>query len=157
MIDVDELVPEDRVRLLNRHRLTEHLATKSDEFACEPFLDVHRIHVTPKRKPGRPKGTPRSGGRARGTPNKKNQVTREFIIREGAPVKFLCQVAKGTRILAAPEPEAKKRTWVVPTLEQRIHAATILARKIVPDLKAVEHAGEDGGNLVVRIVRFADG
>jgi hypothetical protein len=83
-------------------------------------------------------------------------ITREFILREGAPVKLLCQVAKGTRILAAAESGAKPRTWVTPTLDQRIHAATILARKIVPDLKAVEYSGEDGGNLIIRIVRFAD-
>ena len=100
--------------------------------------------ATPKRKPGRPKGLPRTGGRAKGTPNKKNQVTRDYVIKEGAPLEFLCRVVRGTRILAAPEPEAKKRTWVIPTLEQRIHAATILARKIVPDLKAVEHAGLRG-------------
>ena len=110
----------------------------------------------PNRKPGRPKGHPRTGGRTPGTPNRKNQVTREFIIREGAPIKLLCQVARGTRIQAAAEPGAKSRKWVTPTLDQMIHAATILAKKIVPDLKAVEHAGEDGGDLIIRIVRFGD-
>ncbi len=109
-----------------------------------------------KRGPGRPPGYPRSGGRQPGTPNKRNMITREFIIREGAPIKLLCQVAKGTRIQAAAEPGAKSRKWVTPTLDQMINAATILAKKIVPDLKAVEHAGEDGGDLIIRIVRFGD-
>ena len=58
----------------------------------------------PTRKPGRPKGHPRSGGRAPGTPNKKNQVTRDFVIKEGAPLAFLCGVVRGKRITAAAEP-----------------------------------------------------
>ena len=61
----------------------------------------------PKRKPGRPKGLPRTGGRARGTPNKKNQVTRDFVIREGAPLAFLCGVVRGKRFTAAVEPGGK--------------------------------------------------
>ncbi len=32
-----------------------------------------------------------------------------------------------------------------------------LLKKIVPDLSAVQHSGEDGGPLVVQIVNFADG
>ncbi len=111
---------------------------------------------TLKRKPGRPKGLPRTGGRAPGTPNRANQVTRDYIIKEGAPIAFLCSVAKGTRILAALEPGDSAAAWVKPTLDQRIHAATVLAKKIVPDIKAVEHTGEDGGNLLIRIVQFGN-
>ena len=109
-----------------------------------------------KRRPGRPKGLPRTGGREPGTPNKKNQVTRDYIIKEGAPIAFLCSVAKGKRIQAALEPGDERGTWVAPTLDQRIHAASILAKKIVPDVKAIEHTGEDGGNLLIRIVQFGD-
>ena len=64
---------------------------------------------------------------------------------------------RGPAFLAAADTaSAAKRAAVYPTVDQRLAAARILAAKIVPDLKAVEHVGEDGGNLVIRIVRFGD-
>lgn len=38
----------------------------------------------------------------------------------------------------------------------QVNAAKALLNKVLPDLKAVEHTGEDGGPLTVQIVRFAD-
>ena len=106
---------------------------------------------TPKRKPGRPKGTPRTGGRAKGTPNRDRTATIERIQKEADPVLFLCKVCRGDRMEAAPEPGAKKRTHWFPTADQRITAAQTLARKVLPDLKAIEHAGPLGEPLSVRI------
>lgn len=38
----------------------------------------------------------------------------------------------------------------------QVTAAVKLLNKVVPDLKAVEHTGPDGGPVVLEIVRFAD-
>jgi len=104
-----------------------------------------------KRPPGRPKGLPRTGGRAKGTPNKATSLSRDYIVRRGAPIAFLCSVVRGTAIEAAPEPGARKREKVVPTLDQRIAAAKVLAAKVLPDMKAIEHSGDPAQPMAVRI------
>lgn len=38
----------------------------------------------------------------------------------------------------------------------QVTAAVKLLNKVVPDLKAVEHSGPDGGALTLEIIRFAD-
>ena len=114
--------------------------------------------ATPKKRgPGRPRGYPRSGGRAKGTPNRKNQVTRDFVIREGAPLAFLCSVVRGKRFTAADEPGGKKRIHVFPSLDQRIRAAEVLSRKVLPDLKATELTGKDGGPIGLTLLDFLKG
>ena len=105
-----------------------------------------------KRPPGRPRGYPRSGGRKPGTPNKSTQLGRDFIIKRGAPIEILCKIAKGEKIQAAADTaSAAKRHGIFPTIDQRLAAARILAAKIVPDLKAIEHSGPLGEPLSVRI------
>ena len=106
---------------------------------------------TPKRPPGRPKGTPKTGGRQKGTCNKDRAATVEKIMREADPLLFLCKVCRGDRMEAAAKPGDKKRTWWVPTGDQRISAAQTLARKVMPDQKAIEHTGPLGEPLSVRI------
>ena len=107
--------------------------------------------TTPKRKPGRPRGYPKSGGRQKGTCNKDRAQTVERIATLADPIGFLCSVCKGDRMEAALEPGAKKRTWWYPTGDQRIQAGMALARKVMPDQKAVELAGPLGEKLSVRI------
>ena len=108
--------------------------------------------TTEKRPPGRPKGYPRSGGRAKGTPNKASQLGRDFIIKRGAPIEKLCKIARGEKIQAAADTaSATKRTAIYPTVDQQLAAARILAGKIVPDMKSVELAGPMGEPLSVRI------
>ncbi len=119
--------------------------------------DVVDTTEAPKRKPGRPKGTPRTGGRAKGTPNKKNLVTRDYVIREGAPLAFLCGVVRGKRFTAAAEPGGKKRIHVFPSLDQRLRAAEILSRKVLPDLKSTELTGKDGGPVALTLLDFLRG
>ncbi len=92
-------------------------------------------------------------GRAKGTPNRDRAATIEKIMREADPLLFLCQVARGDRLSAASEPGAKKMSWWVPTGDQRITAAQTLARKVLPDMKSVEYAGPEGGDLIIRIER----
>ncbi len=109
----------------------------------------------PKPGPGRPKGYPRTGGRARGTPNKATQLGRDFIIRRGAPIEVLCKIARGEKIQAAADAgSASKRQGVFPSIDQRLAAARILAAKLVPDLKAVEASGPGGGPMVLTLVDF---
>ena len=110
-----------------------------------------------KRPPGRPKGYPKSGGRARGTPNRDRTATIEKIQKEADPILFLCKVCRGDRMEAAAEPGAKKRSWWYPSADQRITAAQTLARKIMPDQKAVESTGADGGPITVTLLDFLKG
>ncbi len=112
---------------------------------------------TPRGKPGRPKGLPRTGGRAKGTPNRKNLVTRDYVIKEGAPLAFLCSVVRGKRFTAAVAPGDSKRAHVFPSLDQRLRAAEILSRKVLPDLKSQELTGKDGGPMAVTLLDFLKG
>ena len=95
-----------------------------------------------KRGPGRPKGYPRSGGRQKGTPNRDRAATIEKIMREADPLLYLCKIARGDRLEAGDGSHAKKKTWWFPTGDQRISALQTLARKVLPDMKAVEISGE---------------
>ena len=104
-----------------------------------------------KRKPGRPPGTPKTGGRKKGTRNRDRVATVARIESLADPIGFLADVCRGVRLQAAPEPGAKKREWWYPTADQRITAAQTLARKVLPDMKSVEHAGPLGEPLSVRI------
>ena len=112
---------------------------------------------TPKRKPGRPKGLPKTGGRGKGTPNKKNQVTRDYVIKEGAPLAFLCRVVRGKRFNVAAQVGDNKRVYIYPTLDQSLRAAEILSRKVLPDLKSTELTGKDGGAVALTLLDFLKG
>ncbi len=105
----------------------------------------------PKRGPGRPKGLGRvpGSGRKRGTPNKDRAATIEKIMRQADPLDFLCKVCNGDRMSAASEPGAKSKTWWYPTGDQRISAAQTLARKVLPDMKAVEYIGDPPKKITV--------
>ena len=72
-------------------------------------------------------------------------------MRQADPLEFLCKICRGDRLTAAPEPGATSKTWWYPTGDQRITAAQTLARKVLPDMKAVEVAGPLGEPLSVRI------
>lgn len=97
---------------------------------------------TEKRGPGRPRGQPKSGGRKRGTPNRDRAATIEKIMREADPLLYLCKIARGDRLEAGDGPNAKKKAWWYPTGDQRISALQTLARKVLPDMKAIEHSGD---------------
>ena len=106
-----------------------------------------------KRPPGRPKGYPRTGGRAKGTPNKSTQLGREFIIKRGAPIEKLCKIAKGEKVMAAADTaSAAKREGIYPTIDQQLAAARILAGKIVPDMKSVDLSADGGAPFVFQFI-----
>ena len=104
-----------------------------------------------KKRVGRPPGHPRTGGRKKGQPNKDRAATVERIMREADPIGFLCKVARGDRMSAGAEPNAKKKKWWFPSGDQRISAAVTLARKVLPDQKAIESTGPQGEPITVRI------
>ena len=106
------------------------------------MTDTTTTTETEKRGPGRPKGYPKSGGRAKGTPNRDRAATIDKIMREADPLLYLCKIARGDRLEAGDGPDAKKKTWWFPTGDQRISALQTLARKVLPDMKAVEVSGE---------------
>ena len=83
----------------------------------------------------RPPGLPKSGGRAKGVPNKATADTRVRIASEADPIGFLISVAKGDQVKARSSSDEAKVAKLYPTLEQRMHAAGVLARKIAPDAK----------------------
>ncbi len=98
---------------------------------------------------------PRSGGRAKGTPNKSSQLGRDFIIRRGAPIEILCRIAKGEKIQAADSASTSKRIGIYPTIDQRLAAARILAAKIVPDMKSVDLSADGGAPFVFQFIAGA--
>ncbi len=107
----------------------------------------------PKRGPGRPRGRGKvpGSGRKKGTCNKDRTATVERIQKLADPIGFLCDVVRGIRMSGAAIPGDQTKTWWVPSGPERISAAQTLARKIMPDQKAVEVTGPVGEPLVVRI------
>jgi hypothetical protein len=103
---------------------------------------------SPRRGPGRPKGLPRTGGRQKGTPNRTTTAQRDLIITKYQPVEFLGRVMLGQRIRTGPQAGPGKVAFAYPSLEQRIKAAELLVRKVLPDLSASEVTGKDGEPLV---------
>src|SRR5690242_5907721 len=79
----------------------------------------------PKRRSGRPKGSK----------NKVSAEQRETIIREGQPISFLCKVLAGRVLRCAAVEGSAKKVKMTATLEMRMRAAEILARKVLPDLR----------------------
>ena len=43
-----------------------------------------------------------------------------------------------------------------PMTKEQIRSAEIVLKKVVPDLKAIEHSGPDGQQLQIGIVQFRD-
>ena len=60
----------------------------------------------------------------------------------------LGRVMNGKRMVAAGEPGDMKKTWVYPTLAQRVQVAETLLKKLLPDLRATELTGKDGAPLI---------
>ncbi len=92
-------------------------------------------------------------GRAKGTPNRRTVQTRERIQELADPIQFLADVMAGRRMTAAGEPGQAKRTWVYPTLAQRVQAGETLLRKLLPDLRATELTGKDGAPVIEQPTR----
>ncbi len=107
----------------------------------------------PRRGPGRPKGYAKTGGRRKGVPNKDRAATLAAINSYSDPVGFLQKVCRGLLVECRnPDSDDPKAAILTrPTLEQRINAATILSKKVLPDSKAVELGGPDGSDLTINV------
>jgi hypothetical protein len=78
----------------------------------------------------RPKGLPKTGGRLRGTPNRKSeQLLRKLQSLECDPIEGLARIAL----------DAETR------LDLRVRCYAELAQYVYPKRKAVDLAGHDGG------------
>jgi hypothetical protein len=74
------------------------------------------------------------GGRPKGSPNRTTLALRERIERDADPIAFLTAVMRGEAVKRAPAAGAEV-VDVLPTLDQSLSAARILAAKIAPDAK----------------------
>ena len=84
----------------------------------------------------------RRGGRQKGTPNKVNATTREQIWAE-----IERRAAAGQQV----NPFVVAMDLIATTGDDRVrlHAAEFLGDRLLPKLKAVEHGGEVGHNVMV--------
>ena len=92
--------------------------------------------TTEKRKPGRPPGQPRTGGRQKGTPNKKTAEVRDLLLS------LKCDPVRGMALIAM----NKKNP---PELRGRMYSE--LAQYMWPKRKAIEVSGDDGGPYILAI------
>jgi hypothetical protein len=87
---------------------------------------------------------PRTGGRQKGTPNGTTAELREQIAA-ASPVEFLIKVAERRRIrIGGPQGGPGEAAYAYPSMEQRLRAAELLMKKILPDLSASELSGPGG-------------
>lgn len=90
---------------------------------------------------GRPKGLPKTGGRKKGTPNKATAAKAAEVAASGlTPLDYMLEVLRDV--------EADRSV--------RLDAAAKAAPYVHPKLASIEHTGEDGGPLIVQILRFED-
>lgn len=91
----------------------------------------------------------KTGGRTKGTPNKKSQQVRDMLDALGCnPIELLAETAMGKPLLARLPltPEHTEPTLVHPTADQIIGARSKLAEFYAPKLKAIEHSGSIGSH-----------
>lgn len=92
---------------------------------------------------GRPKGTPKTGGRAKGSPNRNKTELADKARELGVdPFTILLLYAKG---------DADTLGYTFIPLELRLKAASEASKYLYPQKKAVEHSGEGGGPIEATI------
>lgn len=97
-------------------------------------------------------GHAKTGGRAKGTPNRDRQVSIRRILEEADPIGLLIAAARGEPMMLAVEPGGEP-TLIYPTYKDVLTARMKLADKVMPDLRSVEVAG--AGNMVLVNLRLA--
>ena len=132
-------------------------ALEVDTDVCSPeveFAESASIEFSttpPKRGPGRPKGIAKvpGSGRKAGTPNKLTKDVRNYILEKGKPLELLFKISCGHKIKVGDADGNAKRVY--PSLADRASAAKVLLSKVLPDIKATEISGPDGGPIEARV------
>ena len=104
---------------------------------------------------GRKKGTAKTGGRQKGTPNKLTVAGKARIEEQADPLGFLIKLVNGEKIKVGDAGDPTEEIELYPTLEQRQRAAEKLLAKILPDMKALEVVGDQGGPVTF-VMTLAD-
>ena len=112
--------------------------------------------LTEKRRLGRPPGYPKSGGRKPGSKNVVPSELRRFINQKGRPLELLAAISSGRKITAGDPDEPGKKIRVYPSLGERVAAARVLMNKLIPDLRATEISGSDGGPVKIENKQFTN-
>ena len=113
----------------------------------------------PKRKLGRPKGYPKSGGRTKATPKLKDILSdapgpdlspkelRRWLADKSGYFTFLAAMCSGRPIQQRGPTGKALKEWYYPTLADMKWAASEIGRKCLPDLSATQLTGEGGGAI----------
>ncbi len=106
------------------------------------------------------KGEAKTGGRQKGTPNKRTSAIEAMLKRKGCdPLEFLADVVVGKTKVPLTHITSKTGKLVtikgLPTLDQRLSAARELAQYIAPKRKAIEIGDPD--NVLEILIKTAKG
>ncbi|MEJ6845200.1 hypothetical protein V3589_03115 [Sinorhizobium fredii] len=121
------------------------------EKALESDLGNERVSEAtseePRRKRGRPKGLPKTGGRAKGGKNWSNEEIRSALLGKSEAIETLADICAG-RLIRVSGPTGKQMD-VYPSMQERLKAAELVLKKVVPDLQSqsVELTGANGKDL----------
>jgi hypothetical protein len=69
-------------------------------------------------------------------------------ITAAKPIEFLIKVCEGQRVRVGPQAGPLDAQFVYPSVEQRLRAAELLVKKILPDLTSSEITGANGAPLI---------
>jgi hypothetical protein len=94
-------------------------------------------------------GKRKGAGRKPGIPNENTLAVKERIERDADPIGFLCKIVNGEAIEQCRDGETVIE-W--PNVDHRMAAANVLAKKVAPDCKAVEHTGGTGSPIKFEII-----
>lgn len=103
----------------------------------------------PARRPGRPPGLPKTGGRQKGSGNRLPAELRHFADSRGRALELITDIAAGRKVSVADPEDAGRKIRVYPTMGERAVAARVLVDKLLPDLKSAELSGPGGAPLQV--------
>lgn len=84
----------------------------------------------------RPKGLPKTGGRIRGTPNRKTELVAKKLAKLG------CDPIEGLALIAL-DPETK--------VELKVRCLSELAQYVYPKRKAVDIVSPEDSNMTVKV------
>lgn len=107
-------------------------------------------------KVGRPAGSPKTGGRQAGTPNKRTRDILEILDKANyCPITTLMWVEEQAREIF--EMRKRNTNWsgALVALDQAESAASEIAQYTLPKKKAVEHSGEVGVKTFVDFIKAA--